>query len=79
MSIDLNNNQRSYTKIEVLQQLKEAIELQELQTRLQELRTQMIHFKYRELELVAAFEDLTNKPEGAPEKSTEELIEQGLA
>lgn len=58
------SEQQTFTKEDVMAQLKDAIELQELQTKLQKLRTELVLNRYDEVRYTIAFEDLTKKPEG---------------
>lgn len=72
--------QKEFTKEEVVAQLKDAIEVQELQTRLQQLRTQLVMARYDEVRYMQAFQEMTEKPEGAPkmpEDNKKELKHEG--
>ncbi len=59
------------TKEDIIAQLNDAIEVQKLQTELQMLRTQLVLSRYDEVKYTIAFNEMTQKPEGAPEKPNE--------
>lgn len=51
------------TKDDIIAQLKDAIEVQKLQTELQQLRTALVLARYDEVRYTIAFEDMTRKPD----------------
>lgn len=61
-------NQKSFTREEVIENLKGAIELQELQTKLQELRGRFYAAQYQELAATLQLEHLKAGPEESPEQ-----------
>lgn len=54
---------KQLTKAEIMAQLQDAIEVQELQTKLQMLRTQLVMSRYDEVKYTIAFNDMTKNPE----------------
>ena len=66
--------QQELTREQVIANLKEAIEVQELQTKLQELRTKLILERFNEIKITAMYSnEFGPKPEGEVEipKETE--------
>jgi hypothetical protein len=61
----IQKNQRD----QIIANLKAAIEVQELQTNLQELRTRQVIAHYNEIRALIAFEDLKAKEENNNEDS----------
>ena len=64
--------QTTMTKEDVIAQLKDAIEVQELQTQLQNLRTQLVIARFNEVKYTIEFENMTRKPD------TEDEIKKGF-
>jgi len=61
--------QTEITREQAITQLKEAIEYQELQTKLQELITKQVLEKYNEIKITKMFQDEFGKPQGSPAPS----------
>lgn len=57
------NQEKQYTQAEVIANLKEAIELQTLQTQLQELRTKMVMSRANEIHAIIQINSM-QAPEG---------------
>ena len=59
----MEQEQVQMTKEDIMAQLRDAIEVQELQTKLQLLRTQLVMSRYDEVKYTIAFNEMTSKPE----------------
>lgn len=59
--------QKTFTREEVIANLKEAIELQTLQTELQELRTKLVMARANEIFSMIKIDEMTKQPESKEE------------
>lgn len=68
----MNDQKKEFTQKEVLENLKSAVEMQKLQTELQELRARFYAAKANELFALIKLDDMQNP---APEPTSEEKKE----
>ena len=72
-----NQEQKTYTEAEIKENLEKAIELQELQTKLQELRTRMVTARANEFYAIRQINELmhTEQPvENATPTSQDQVV-----
>jgi len=65
-----NQEQKTYTEAEIKENLEKAIELQELQTKLQELRTRMVTARANEFYAIRQINELMHTEQAQPENAT---------
>lgn len=65
-----NQEQKTYTEAEIKENLKQAIELQDLQTTLQELRTRMVTARANEFYAIRQINELMHQEQVQPENVT---------
>lgn len=69
-----DQTQPTISREDLIANLNQAIEIQELQTKLQELRTRLINGRVNEVKLIQMFEDMT-KPIADPTTEEKEAFE----